>query len=66
MANRLRGFTLSEPIFTDANIFVYQQGAHPTFGPECRDFLDKVEQGHVPAVTTSVVINESIYIVQIQ
>jgi hypothetical protein len=66
MANRLRDFTLSEPIFTDANIFIYQQGAHPDFGPECRDFLDQVEQGHVQAVTTSVVINETIYIVQIQ
>lgn len=66
MANRLRDFTLSDPIFTDTNIFVYQQGAHPDFGPDCRDFLDKMERGDVQAVTTDVVINEVIYIIQIQ
>ena len=66
MANRLRDFTLSDPIFTDTNIFVYHQVAHPQFGPDCRDFLDRVEHGNVQAVTTDVVINEVTYIVQIQ
>ncbi len=66
MANRLRDFTLSEPIFVDTNIFVYQQVAHPGFGPDCRDFLDRVEHGSIQAVTSDVVINEGIYIVQIQ
>lgn len=66
MANRLRDFTLSDPIFTDTNIFVCHQGAHPAFGPDCRDFLDRVESGHVQAVTTDVVVNEVTYIAQIQ
>ncbi len=66
MANRLRDFTLSDPIFTDTNIFVYHQGAHPDFGPDCRDFLDRVERGDVEAVTTDVVVNEVTYIIQIQ
>jgi hypothetical protein len=50
----------------DTNIFVYQQVAHPVFGPASRDFLDRVERGDVQAVTTNVVINEVTYIVQIQ
>lgn len=66
MANRLRDLTLSDPIFTDTNIFVYQQGAHPQFGPPCRDFLDAVELGTIQAVTSTVVINEAIYVLQIQ
>src|SRR6266568_7529401 len=66
MASRLRDFTLSDPIFTDTNIFVYQQSAHPNFGPDCRDFLDVVERGSVQAATSSVVVNEAVYIVQIQ
>jgi hypothetical protein len=57
MANRLRDFTSSDPIFTDTNIFIYQQVAHPDFGPDCRDFLDEVERGDFQAVTTNVVVN---------
>ena len=66
MANRLRDFTLSDPIFIDTNIFAYQQSAHPSFGPDCRDFLHAVEIGAVQAVSSTVVLNEVIYIVQIQ
>jgi predicted nucleic acid-binding protein len=66
MANRLRDFTLREPIFADTNIFIYQQAGHPDFGPDCRDFLDKVERGGVQTVTSAVVINEASYIIQIQ
>lgn len=66
MANRLRDFTLSDPIFIDTNIFAYQQTAHPAFGPDSRDFLDAVETSAVQAVTSTVVINEAVYVVQIQ
>jgi len=66
MANHLRNFTLNDPIFADTNIFVYHQGAHPDFGPDCQDFLDRVERGGVQALTTDVVINEATYIIQIQ
>jgi predicted nucleic acid-binding protein len=66
MANRLRDFALSDPIFVDTNIFVYQQAAHPSFGPDCRDFLDKVENSVMQAATSNVVVNEALYIVQMQ
>ncbi|NCO35117.1 MAG: hypothetical protein AUJ92_07115 [Armatimonadetes bacterium CG2_30_59_28] len=66
MANRLRDFTLSDSIFIDTNIFVYHQAGHPDFGPDSRDFLDRVERGEVEAVTTNVVVNEVIYVAQIQ
>ena len=66
MANPLADFTLSEPVFIDTNVFVYHQAAHPDFGPDCRDFLDKVERGKAEGLTTSVVINEATYIMQIQ
>lgn len=66
MANRLRDYTLSDPIFIDSNIFVYHQVAHPVFGPDSRDFLAKVEHSDIQAVTTNVVVNEVTYIVQLQ
>ncbi len=66
MANRLLDFTLSDTIFIDTNIFVYHQGAHPDFGPDCQGFLDRVERGDVQAATTDVVVNEVIYIAQMQ
>jgi predicted nucleic acid-binding protein len=66
MANRLRDFTLSDPIFIDTNIFAYQQAAHPALGPDCRDFLHAVEIDQIQAVTSTVVLNEVIYVVQVQ
>jgi hypothetical protein len=66
MANRLRDFTLSDPIFIDTNIFAYQQAAHPALGPDCRDFLHAVEIDQIQAVTSTVVLNEVIYVAQIQ
>jgi predicted nucleic acid-binding protein len=66
MANPLRDFTISEPIFIDTSIFVYHQVAHPLLGPDCLDFLDKVEHGNVQAVTTDVVVNEVAYVLQMQ
>jgi predicted nucleic acid-binding protein len=47
-------------------MFVYHQSVHPDFGPDCRDFLDRVERGDIQALTTDVVINEVNYIIQIQ
>jgi predicted nucleic acid-binding protein len=66
MANPLRSFTTSDPIFVDTNILVYHQVAHPTFGPDSRDFLDRVERGDLQAVTTSVCVNEAAYVLQMQ
>src|SRR5438034_7344658 len=65
MANRLQEFTSSEPIFVDTNIFTYHHTAHPTYGPECHQFLDRVETGLIQAVVSTVVINEALYVAQI-
>jgi predicted nucleic acid-binding protein len=66
MANPLRSFTASDPVFVDTNIFVYHQVAHPIYGPDCRDFLNRVERGDIQAVTTNVCVNEAAYVLQMQ
>ena len=45
-------------VFVDANILVYHVGAHPDFGQESTDFLKRVEQGVLQAVTTTHVMSE--------
>src|SRR5207249_4752884 len=65
MANRLQEYTSSDPIFVDTNIFTYHHTAHPTYGPACQQFLDRVESGLIQAIVSTVVINEALYVAQI-
>ena len=64
MAEKLSDFTLDEPIFVDANIFDYHHANHPRFGSDCTDFLKKIENGTVHAVTSNVVQQEAMYYLQ--
>src|SRR5947208_3177055 len=66
MANRLGDFTSNEPIFVDTNILTYYQTAHPRFGPTCQEFLDRIEGGVIQAAISCAVVNEALYVAQIQ
>jgi predicted nucleic acid-binding protein len=61
MANTLDAFHLTEPIFVDANIFLFHAFAHPQHGDPARRFLERVEQGEVNAVTSVLVENEVLF-----
>lgn len=66
MANRLRDFASDEPVFVDANIFIYHFSAHPQFGGDCTDFLLRIGRDEVFAVTSNVVISETLHFLQMQ
>lgn len=64
MAEKLSEFTLDELIFVDANIFDYHHANHPRFGRDCTDFLKKIENAAVGAVTSNIVQQEGMYYLQ--
>lgn len=45
MPENLRNFTLDDPIFADANVFVYHHTSHPRYGDDCSDFLTRWKPG---------------------
>lgn len=64
MVEKLSNFALDEPIFVDANIFDHHHSNHPRFGSDCTDFLKKVEDGTLRAVTSNIVQQEVMYYLQ--
>lgn len=59
--NLLDTFNLPDPIFIDANIFLFHAFAHPKHSdPSCR-FLERVERKSVNAVTSVLVVNEVLF-----
>lgn len=61
MANTLDAFHLADPIFVDANIFLFHAFAHPQHGDAARRFLERVELAQVNAVTSVLVENEVLF-----
>jgi predicted nucleic acid-binding protein len=50
-----------ESVFVDANVFVYDFGPDPTFGPFCRGLLKRIEQGDLQGFTSAHVLGEVAY-----
>ena len=57
----LAHFTSQDEIFVDANIFTYFALGTAEYQDACADFLTRVEQGQVHAVTSDFVLNEVFY-----
>lgn len=66
MANPLDTFNLAEPIFVDANIFLFHAFAHTQHGDAARRFLERVELAEVKAVTSVLVENEVLFKILLQ
>jgi len=54
----LEDFTGDEPIFIDANIFLYNSLKTPEFVKSCENFLRRIESGGINGVTSILVLNE--------
>ena len=61
MVRNLDSFHLADPIFVDANIFLFHAFAHAEHGDAATRFLERVELGEVNAVTSVLVENEVLY-----
>jgi predicted nucleic acid-binding protein len=57
----LGDFTGQDEIFVDANIFTYFALGTTAYQESCTEFLMRVEQGQVRAVTSDFVLNEVMY-----
>lgn len=62
MKNDLKNFRGKE-IFIDANIFTYHHFDDPKFGSVCTDFLDKVERANISGITSTLIVEETIYVI---
>jgi predicted nucleic acid-binding protein len=47
-----------QSVFVDANIFVYNFGPDPSFGPPSRSLLERIEQGEVTGYVSAHVLND--------
>lgn len=47
-----------EPVFVDANTFVYHFTPHPTFKAACSDLLDRIEYGDLSGFTSTHVLTD--------
>lgn len=65
MMKSLKDFNLKERIFIDANIFSFHHLDHPEFGNTCTEFLQKVENSEVNAITSTQVIDEVAFVILI-
>jgi predicted nucleic acid-binding protein len=50
-----------ESVFVDANVFVYDFGPDPTFGPACRELLERIERGDLQGFLSAHVLGEVAY-----
>jgi predicted nucleic acid-binding protein len=57
----LGDFTGRDEIFVDANIFTYFALGTTAYQESCAEFLMRIEQGQVHAVTSDFVLNEVMY-----
>jgi len=66
MPKPLDAFQLAEPIFVDANIFLFHAFAHPQHGDAARRFLERLELAEISAVTSVLVENEVVFKIMLQ
>ena len=57
----LADYRSQDEIFVDANIFTYLALGTAMYQDACADFMSRVEQGQVQAVTSEFVLNEVFY-----
>jgi predicted nucleic acid-binding protein len=62
----LTAFALDEPIFVDANIFLFHAFNDKNFGMAATAFLTRVENQDVKALTSSLVVDEVLFKILIQ
>jgi predicted nucleic acid-binding protein len=62
----LDNFRLAEPIFVDANIFLFHAFADPQYGAAARSFLQRIEGREISAITSALVMNEVLFKITIQ
>src|SRR5438874_9628518 len=58
---RLADLAAGTTVFVDANILVYALANHPTHGVSCDQFLDRVENQEIVAVTSTHVLGELVH-----
>ncbi|MGB9776703.1 MAG: type II toxin-antitoxin system VapC family toxin [Anaerolineae bacterium] len=63
---RLCEFDLNEPIFIDANIFLFHAFDDPDYGDAATDFLTAVEEGRIRGVTSPLVLDEVFFKIMVQ
>ena len=56
--HELRKHRIGPSLFLDANIFVYDFGAHAVYGPACRALLKRIETGNVTGHISAHVFHE--------
>jgi len=61
--NPLKEFNLEETIFIDANIFSFHHLNHPEFGEVCTNFLQRIEDKKLRAMTSNSVIDEVAFVI---
>jgi predicted nucleic acid-binding protein len=49
---------LGEPVFIDANIFIFAFRPDPVLGPPCNDLLQRIENGDLQGFTSAHVLSE--------
>ena len=56
---RLDDLSADERIFVDANLLVYHFAPHPVFGPPCGEFVERIQNNEVEALTSTHVLSEA-------
>ena len=52
------GIRAGQSVFLDANVFVYDFGPDPSFGPPSRDLLERIERGDVKGYVSTHVFSD--------
>ena len=50
-----------QTVFVDANVFVYDFGPDPSFGPPSRSLLERIERGDLTGYVSAQVLNDVAY-----
>lgn len=66
MVESLADFRSDEPIFIDANIFLFHAFDDEDYGEAATSFLAEVEGGEINAVTSALVIDEVLFKILVQ
>ncbi len=66
MSPSLTMFTLAEPIFVDANLFLFHAFNDPSFGKAAAAFLTRIEHQDVEALTSCLVVDEVLFKILVQ
>lgn len=54
----LADLVAADTVFVDANIFTFNFQPHATWGPPCRLFLDRIDNGEIAGFTSTHILSE--------